>query len=184
MVFRLVLTTFCSWFPFAIAPQTSTIAVQGLALRRMTAKNNWSWSVRKTFANTNPTAGATIQFEKNVINIGVGVCFSFFSSEPFKFKTAGYIMKNRQIPIGTEIPRMEKLTILSAALVYLESRTPTSMQSGIHITKYFSKPPNPTFSFASVIRSYAVVFFCFVGYSSVQANEVMAKAGILSRVGV
>jgi len=65
-VFRLVLMTFCSWFPSA----------------------------------------ATIQLLKIVRKMGFGFFISFRSSDSWRLRTAGYIIKKRHNPMGMLMPRI------------------------------------------------------------------------------
>ncbi|GAG68770.1 unnamed protein product, partial [marine sediment metagenome] len=53
---------------------------------------------------TIPTKGAMIQLEINVNIIGFGFLRNFFNSDAWRFNIAGYIIRNKQIPIGIEIP--------------------------------------------------------------------------------
>ncbi|GAH41618.1 unnamed protein product [marine sediment metagenome] len=45
-----------------------------------------------------------IQLEINVNIIGFGFLRNFFNSDACRFNIAGYIIRNKQIPIGIEIP--------------------------------------------------------------------------------
>ena len=71
--------------------------------------------------------------------IGLGWSFSFFSSDTCRFSKAGYIMKNKQMPMGIEMPLTCQESIVSPipAIVW-DKMMPTTMQSATHIARYFS----------------------------------------------
>ena len=139
MVFRLVLTTFCSWFPSARLPQTRTIAVHGLEPSKITATMSCSLPLKSRYASPAATKGATTQFENRLSMIGFGLFFSFFSSDICRFNMAGYIIRNKQMPMGMEIPRICQESMASPIPgTVRESTTPTTMQSATHRARYFS----------------------------------------------
>ena len=98
--------------------------------------------------------GAQIQFETIVKIIGFGFLASFFSSENCRFRRAGYIIRNRHMPMGMEIPA--NCTLLMARLssgTICESAKPVSMHKNTHNARYFSKNPRRVSVFSSKVCS-------------------------------
>jgi len=141
-VFRLVVMKFCSWFPPARAPQTRTIAVQGLEPRRMRETMSWSCPARSRFASITVTRGEITQLENRVSAIGLGLLASFLSSSSRRFRRAGYIIRNRQMPMGMEMPPTCQLSMARLRPGrYWESIRPIAMHSATQAARYFSKDP-------------------------------------------
>ena len=88
------------------------------------------------------TNGAQIQFDTNVKRIGFGLWNNFFSSPICRFKSAGYIIKNKHMPMGIDIPLncMLLIVILNAGK-YWDRNSPKSMHNATHTARYFSKTP-------------------------------------------
>ena len=152
MVFRLVFTTFCSWFPSASDPQTKTMAVQGLEPRRMRLTMSWSWPARKYLARSTVTMGATTQLLNMVSMMGFGFSMRLRSSDSWRFRRAGYIMRKRQMPMGTLMPLTCQAlrAVLIPGTVWLRTR-PRAMHAATHPARYFSNVPR-LFSSGMVIH--------------------------------
>ncbi len=142
-VLRLVVMKFCSWLPSARPPQTSTMAVQGLLPSSMRLTISWSYPVRNMLARITVTMGAITQLLKSVSTMGLGFSASFLSSSSLRFRSAGYIMRNRHTPMGTLIPLICQPSIawLSPGR-YCDSIRPMPMQAMTQNAKYLSKAPS------------------------------------------
>ena len=72
--------------------------------------------------------------------MGFGFFPNFFNSEAWMLSIAGYIIKNRQIPIGTEIPdTCHELIASPTPGITWDKNIPSNIQIPIHSGKYFSK---------------------------------------------
>jgi len=80
--------------------------------------------------------------ERIVRRMGFGFTISFLSSETCRFRRAGYIIKKRQMPMGTEMPPICQLSMarLSAGKNW-DRASPTSMQRPTQTARYLSKTP-------------------------------------------
>jgi hypothetical protein len=75
--------------------------------------------------------------------MGLGLWKSFFNSSNCRFRSAGYIIRNRQTPIGTEIPPICMLLIVTLSTgKYWARNNPIRMHKTTHTAKYFSKIPS------------------------------------------
>jgi hypothetical protein len=80
------------------------------------------------------------QLEINVKIIGFGFLRNFFNSDACKFNIAGYIIKNKQIPMGIEIPPIcKELIAWLISGINWESAMPMMIQITTHIGRSFSK---------------------------------------------
>ena len=74
--------------------------------------------------------------------MGLGFTISFLSSETCRLRRAGYIIRKRHMPMGTEIP-----PICQASMARLrpgknwDRASPTTMQIPTQIARYLSKTP-------------------------------------------
>ena len=100
--------------------------------------------------------GATIQLLNMVRNIGFGFLISLRSSDSWRLSTAGYIMRKRQMPMGTLIPRICHAfnAILRPGMTWLRM-SPVAMHAATQTARYFSKVPR-LFSSVTVIQSHCV----------------------------
>jgi hypothetical protein len=75
--------------------------------------------------------------------IGFGFLANFFNSLNCKFKSAGYIIKKRQIPIGIDIPANCKslIAILNSGRNW-ERKSPAIIHKRTHKARNFSKTPS------------------------------------------
>jgi hypothetical protein len=80
--------------------------------------------------------------EKIVKRMGLGFIINFLSSESCRFRSAGYIIRKRHMPMGTEMP-----PIFNASIARLKSgnnwdkANPTTMQMPIQTARYLSNNP-------------------------------------------
>jgi hypothetical protein len=72
--------------------------------------------------------------------IGFGLRNSFFNSANWRFRRAGYIIRNKHSPMGMEIPLNCKLLMAKLKLgKNCERDRPIKMQQATHMARYFSK---------------------------------------------
>lgn len=84
--------------------------------------------------------------------IGLGWRASFRNSPSCRFKSAGYIIKNRHMPIGIDIPEICMLLIAPLrAGKYCDKNRPNNMHAATHAARYFSKTPRVRLSSANEI---------------------------------
>jgi hypothetical protein len=132
VVFRVVLTMFCSWFPFARAPHTDLSPV--VSMMRLVVHFLLRCSKPEKLSR-----GAHIQFDSNVKIIGFGFFAIFFNSLSCRFRRAGYIIRKRQTLIGIEIPANCRLLIAKLRSgINCERVSPVSIHSKTHNARYFS----------------------------------------------
>jgi hypothetical protein len=125
--------------------------VQGLDPRRITATINCGYPCKNTFARVAAIKGAINQLEINVNTIGQGRSRNFFISPKLRFNKAGYIMRNKAMPIGIEIPANDNESI--TGLIHgntWEMSIPIIIHKATQSAKYFSNILNP---FSLVVHS-------------------------------
>jgi len=80
--------------------------------------------------------------ERIVRRIGLGFTISFLSSETCRLRRAGYIIRKRQMPMGTEMPPICQLSMarLRAGKNW-DRANPATIQRPTQTAKYLSKTP-------------------------------------------
>jgi hypothetical protein len=83
--------------------------------------------------------GAINQLDIIVRIIGLGFLPNFFNSDTCKFNIAGYIIRNREIPIGIDIWPILKEIMASLILgIIKEKRIPITMHNATQSVRYLS----------------------------------------------